>query len=448
MKDFLPQNLIALAEALPAPLYLVGGATRDFLARLSPKSYDYDLASPLPVEEVIKAAKNTGFHVVGVYKNTGTVKLKDQTGGEYEFTRFRHDKYIRGVHTPCEIQFTDDIEIDARRRDFTCNAVYYDVKNARFVDPLQGIPDVKNKCIRTVDKAEKVFGEDGLRLMRLARLTGQLGFLPTKECLAGAKAHAELILDITKERVFTELRLLLCADDKYGNPSGHYEGLQILERIGVLDLLLPELTAGRGQAQRKDFHKYDVLEHSLRVVKYAPKDIRLAALLHDVGKPFCLQRDGNTFSHPQEGERIANDILKRLGAPNKEREQTAALVALHMYDYNCQTSEEKVRKFFVDHYSLLPQILALKQADYSGCMDDLSVAPTVKKWQGILQKMQAEEAPLTLKQLAVNGNDFLTAGVEAKKVGIALQRALRYAACQPQENTKERLLKLLPVFLF
>ncbi|MBQ8427645.1 MAG: HD domain-containing protein, partial [Clostridia bacterium] len=262
----------------------------------------------------------------------------------------------------------------------------------------------------------------------------------------GAKRNAMLIQDISKERIWTELTLLLAADEKYGNSTGHYDGLKILEAVGVFALLFPELSAGKGQMQRPDFHRYDVLEHSFRVVLYSPKAIRLAALLHDVGKPFCFHRDGNTFAHPQEGEKLAHDILTRLGAPHRDRAKTTELVALHMYDFNCQTGEEKLRRFFVEHYPLLEDLLALKQADFSGCMDNLSVAPTVKKWRTLLEQMKQEKAPLCLKQLAVNGKDLLAAGVQPQKIGSVLEKALRYAVVHPEDNEKTKLLKLLSRF--
>ncbi len=447
MKDILPENLIRLAQNLPLPLYLVGGAVRDFVAGFFPKHFDFDLAAPIPVETVTEAAVEAGLQVCGVYKNTGTVKLQDADGNEYEYTRFRQDKYIRGVHTPSEIVFTDDVEIDARRRDFTVNAVYYDMKNFLFVDPLGGIEDVRAKRLRTVDKPEKVFGEDGLRLMRLARQAAQLGFIPTADCLWGAKQNAHLIQDISKERIYHELLYILQADKKYGNKAGHYEGLKLLDEIGVFALLFPELAMGKGQMQRQDFHDYDVLEHTFRAVLYAPEEVRLAALLHDVGKPFTLQRDGNTFLHAQEGGPIADAILKRLGAPNKVRIRTVQLVALHMYDFNRQTGEDKLRRFFVENYPILEQLMMVKQADFSACKDDLSIAPTVEKWQSLLAQMKREKTPLSLKQLAVNGTDFLSAGCPPTQVGVALKNALLYAVCAPKENTKERLVQLLPRFL-
>ena len=162
-----------------------------------------------------------------------------------------------------------------------------------------GMEDIEAKRLKTVDKAKKVFGEDGLRLMRLCRFAGQLGFVPDEECLAGAKANAALIADISPERIFAELAAILHADGQYGVPYGHYAGLKLLEETGVLAQILPELALGKDMGQRKDFHKYDVLEHSLRAAKYADQKVRLSALLHDVGKPFCMLRTATPMPTPK-----------------------------------------------------------------------------------------------------------------------------------------------------
>ena len=448
MRHLLPQNLLSLAKACPTPLYVVGGSVRDFLANLPPKNnvWDWDICAPMPAETFISIAKQSRFTVLSVYKRTGTVKLKDEQGIDYEYSCFRSDKYVRGVHTPVETFFTGDITLDARRRDFTANAVYYDIKKDAFVDPLNGIAAIKEKRLSTVAPADKVFGEDGLRLMRLCRQAATLGFTPDTECVNGAKTNVSLIEDISPERIFTELTAILQADEKYGVNNGHYCGLKWLDEIGVLQKILPELHAGKNMAQRPDFHKYDVLEHSFRAAMYAPKQWRLAALLHDVGKPFCVKRVGNSHEHPIEGERIVKEILTRLKAPKRTIEEAATLTKLHMYDFNCQTSENKLRRFFVENYGVLDALLAIKQADFSACMDDISPAPTCVKWQALLQKMRAENVPTTLKQLAVNGNDLLAVGIPPKRIALTLQALLRHTAVNPKDNEKARLCKLALAF--
>ena len=446
MRKILPKNLILLAQDCPTPLYVVGGTVRDHLASLSANAHDWDICAPLSAEKLCDIALSYNFTVQAVYKNTGTVKLVDEEGVDYEFTSFRSDKYERGTHVPVQTFFTDDISLDAKRRDFTVNAIYYDVQNDVFVDPLGGILDVQAKRLRTVDSANKVFGEDGLRLMRLARQAAQLGFYPDEECLLGAQNNASLIDDISPERVWTELNYILFADKKYGVADGHYQGLKLLDKIGVLERILPELTLGKGMAQRADFHKYDVLEHSLRAVLYAPENVRLAALLHDIGKPFCTLRDGNSHAHPNEGERIAKEILTRLKAPKRTIEQVCALVKLHMYDFDCKTSENKLRKFIITHFSLLEDLFCVKQADFSACMDNVSEVPTVTKMKALLAKMQAENTPLCLKELAVSGRDILTLGFPPANISDILHNLLMHTAIFPQDNEKSRLLALAKGF--
>ncbi len=438
----LPKSLLSLANSLPKPLYVVGGAVRDYLLGFLSDRPDWDICAPMPAEDFAVFATENGFTVCSVYKNTGTVKLCDQENNEYEFSSFRSDEYVRGIHTPTRVFFTEDIALDARRRDFTCNAVYYEIATQKFVDPLGGIPAIREKRLTTVAPAKKVFGEDGLRLMRLARQAAQLGFSPDEDCLLGAKENASLIDDISAERIYAELLSILSADEKHGVLDGAYHGIKLLDEIGVFERIFPELALGKGMAQRADFHKYDVLEHSFRCVKYAPPHLRLAALLHDVGKPFCMQRDGKYHAHPIEGEGLARAILTRLKAPKKTVDRVCALVKWHMYDLDCKTSENKLRRFLVSNYTLLDDLLDIKQADFSACMDDMQTAPTCARWRKLLDVMRSEKVAFTLKELAVNGNDLLALGVASHHIASVLQSLLLHVSCNPQDNVKTQLLRL------
>ena len=360
---------------------------------------------------------------------------------EYEFASFRSDEYVRGVHTPVKTFFTDDIYLDARRRDFKCNAVYYDIKEEKFCDPLGGAEDIKNGLMTTVADADKVFGEDGLRLMRLARQSAQTGLKPDRECIEGAKNNRALISDVSVERVYAELNAILHADCAYGIENAQYTGLKLLDEIGVLDVILPELTLGRGMKQNENFHNHDVLEHSLRAVLYADKSIRLAALLHDIGKPYCMRENGNYREHEKESARIAENVCERLKIPKKLTAEVITLSALHMYDLRCDARENKVRKFIVRNFGIFEKLLLVKQADYSACRDDLNEAPCVTKWRAIYNKMSKEGAPFTLKQLNVRGDELISNGVPPEKVGKALSALLEDCAIQPELNKKENLIK-------
>lgn len=444
LKKLIPAPLFRLANACQSPLYLVGGAVRDTIAGLTLQhgSLDLDICSPMPFDEFLSIAEGCNFSAKSVFKNTGTVKLLDEVGNEYEYCSFRSDKYVRGNHVPVETFFTDDIQLDARRRDFTANAVYYDIQKGEIVDPLDGVSAIQEKRLTTVADSDKVFGEDGLRLMRLTRQAACLGFTPDSACLLGATKNAELIDDISPERIFTELTQLLSADEKYGQADGVYRGLKLLDDTGVLARIFPELALGKGMAQRADFHKYDVLEHSIRATAYAKKEVRLAALLHDVGKPICALRDGSSHNHPQDGATIAKEILGRLKAPKKDIQRIPALVEWHMYDFDCKTKENKLRRFFVAHLDILDDLLLLKQADFSACMDDFSTAPTVKRWKGILAKMQEEGAPLRLKDLALTGKEILELGIPPHKISAVLDALLAHTAVFPTENNPTRLARL------
>lgn len=422
----------------PYPLYVVGGRVRDFLAGFTPSEIDTDICAPASAEDFVLRADECGFTVTAVYKNTGTVKL-EKDGESYEFTCFRSDDYVRGEHVPAGIRYTDDIFLDARRRDFKCNAVYYDIKSRRIVDPLGGREDIEAKRLTTVADPSKVFGEDGLRLMRLARISAQTGFKPTDGCLAAARLHCKLISDVSAERISAELKLLLHADKKYGIEFAHYEGLKILRDTGVLAQILPELSAGENILQRSDFHRYDVLEHSLRCAMYADDSIRLAALLHDVGKPYCFINYGNFHGHEDAGAKIAENILQRLKAPKKLAAETVRLVALHMYDLRGEAKENKVRKFIIANRDIFEKILLIKQADFSACRDDTSEAPSVTRFKKIYNRMREDGVPFTLKELKIKGDELLALGFAPAKVGETLSCLLNDCAVGAVVNERTAL---------
>ncbi len=442
MKKLLPKKIISLSLHLQKPLYVVGGAVRNFLIDGS-LSTDIDIAGAIDVEQFTLALENVGLHKTAIYKRTGTVKFVD---GIYncEFTSFRKEKYVGGFHLPQHTEFTDNIEEDALRRDFKCNAIYYDIKNDKIVDVLGGVEDVENKVIDTVCEPEKVFCSDGLRLMRLARFSGQLNFKPTDKVIQSAKKYANNILDISPERIYTELKMILQSDCKYpfSDAKGHYTALKILDETRVLDKIIPELTKGREMAQRVDYHKYDVLEHSIKTVLYSPPSVRLGALLHDVGKPFCFFRDGRYYCHGVEGERIAECVLKRLKADKDTIKKVKFLVREHMVDLDCSMSEKKVRKFIVKNYDNFEDLMALKQADFSAGLEQDGFAPTVQKWRKIIDKMKNDGTPFTLKELNISPMDLMEIGYLGRDIGIKMQELFDYAVLYPENNQRETLVSI------
>ncbi|MBQ9756030.1 MAG: CCA tRNA nucleotidyltransferase [Clostridia bacterium] len=443
MKKFFEKNLISLAKSLNSPLYVVGGAVRNFLIDKS-YSLDVDLAAAIPTEELSEKLKQFGFTIVAEYKRTGTVVFRGEDR-KYEYTAFRREKYSKGgEHTPIETEFTLDILEDAKRRDFKCNAVYYDIANGKIVDVLGGVKDIKNKVLDTVDLPEKVFGSDGLRLMRLARFAGELNFKPTLEVMGAATKFASNIKDISPERIYAELLRILHSDEKYpfSDKEGHYTGLKILDHTRVLDYVFPELTQGRGMAQRADFHKYDVLEHSLRAVLHSNYSVRLSSLLHDVAKPYCFKRDGMYYRHDVEGERMAEDILRRLKADNATIKKVKFLVKAHMVDLDCSMRESKVRLFMVRNFNLLKELLYVKQADYRASLENDSTSPTLIKWGKIYWEMCKNGVPFTLKDLKISAEDLIALGFKGQEIGKELKKLWEFAVVNDGANDKDKLLKI------
>lgn len=442
MQIYFSGKIKSLASKLNMPLYAVGGYVRNYLIDNKP-SVDIDLSAPINAEEILPLIKEFGFNILCEYKTTGTIVFSDEVG-RYEFTSFRNEEYEEGgKHTPTKTTFTTDIMVDALRRDFKCNAVYYDIKEDKIVDVLGGVEDIKNKVISTVDSPEKVFSHDGLRLLRLARFSGELNFKVDKATLEGAKKYASNIKDISVERIYDELKKILVCDSKYSfsNKNGHYDALKILDKTRVLDYIFPELTLGRNMKQREDFHNYDVLEHSLRTVKYADKSIRLSALLHDIAKPYCMQTYGKYYGHDKEGEIIAKDVLTRLKADNRTIREVCFLTSTHMFDLKCEVRESKVRLFIVKNFNMIEKFLLLKQADFSAGKDDLSISPVVTRWKEVIAKMKEEKLPFTVKQLCISPQELMAVGLNKNLIGETLTFLLEQVVCGNLENKKELLIK-------
>ncbi len=440
MNLFFDQKIKELADIAPRSIYAVGGYVRNFLIDGS-LSRDLDLAAAIPAQEFENLLRQVGITPLGVYKRTGTVLFKCGDNN-CEYTAFRKEVYAKGGgHTPVQTQFTDDIFLDSTRRDFKCNAVYYDIKNQIIVDPLGGVEDIKNKVLDTVVDSESVFSHDGLRLMRLARFCGELGFSPTEHVEKSAKLYANNILDISVERVYDELKRLLVADTKYkfSPKDGHYLALKMLDKVGVLDLILPEITLGRNMPQRKDYHKYDVLEHTFRTVLYASTSVRLAALLHDIGKPKQYLLTNQFYGHDKTGVTIAKQLLKRLKVDNKTADEVLMLIGTHMYDIGGEVTEKKLRRFLVKNHSFLPLIFSLRQADFSAGKDDLSTCPVLLKWERLLEQMQHDGTPFSLKDLNITAHDLIELGIFGENIGKTLSKLLDFVVVCPKDNQPEKL---------
>lgn len=424
-----------------ATLYAVGGCVRDSL--LGCEAGDIDICSKLKVEDVKKLLLNTDFGVSDKNLRMGTVHIFSH-GFVAEYTTFRTDSYDSksGAHTPADVCFTDDIAIDARRRDFKCNAVYYDILRDEIVDPIGGAEDIRRMVLSTADVAESVFEADGLRILRLVRFASELGFDIEEETARVAKLNAWRVKDIAVERVRDELCKIFVADTAHPSlklTDAHLRGLRLLDEYGLLNLLLSELTTLKGVEQNKKYHIYDVFEHSVKAYELAPPHLRWAALFHDIGKFIALVNNNgaNMHGHDEIGAEILNEILHRLSFSKADRSRTVSLVRWHMVDIKGDMSFNKLRRFAVEHSDIVDDLCILKDIDAEASSGN---PPQFNRLRDAWNEIKRDGTPLSIKQLKINGNDLIALGARGEDIGRILEKLWEDTVLNPSLNSREKAL--------
>ncbi|MCL1927468.1 MAG: HD domain-containing protein [Treponema sp.] len=419
-------------------VYLVGGAVRDLM--LGRSSADWDLATNARPEEVMRFFKR----VIPTGIKHGTVTIRHK-GSSIEVTTFRTESEYSDSRRPDEIQYAAAIEEDLSRRDFTMNAAAVKLPEGKLIDPYNGQQDIRRRLIRCVGKAEERFAEDGLRPMRAVRLAAQLGFDLEEETLSAIPGALSSTAKVAAERIRDELDKTIASD----SPQ---TGLVIMEQTGLLQMILPELETCRG-IEQKGYHRYDVLDHSLLSCAYAAKkgfsqEVRMAALFHDLGKPLVrtLGEDETWtfYNHEKKSVPLAEGIMRRFRYPNAVTEKVLRLIAAHMFRYEETWKDNAIRRFIIrTGEDLLPELFNLRMADTAGTAgidpDPAALLPFKKRIETVLAKSSA----LSLKDLAVNGNDLMAIGVKpGKYVGIVLKELLETVVDDPRLNNRKKLLHI------
>jgi tRNA nucleotidyltransferase (CCA-adding enzyme) len=418
--------LLQLASVFPATLYAVGGAVRDSLLGFAPK--DVDLASDMLPEEVARCLKNTGFVVLPTSPKLGTLKIKG-FGKEYEYTAFRIDSYAAGgSHAPEDVRFTSDLAEDAGRRDFTADAIYYNIKKGEYVDPLGGIYDIEKRLLRATRSPEEVMREDGLRLLRLVRIACSCGFEIDPDLYEASRKYRFLLKDVHDSRIGEEFSKIIVCDTFYDVKGAHTRAIRMLLDLGLMDFILPELLECKGFPQRTDYHKYDVLEHIIRVFDLSPPQVRMAALFHDSTKPLNKITTGKMAGHEFTGAMLLRKRLKKLCFSNDDIERWARLVEAHMYDLKCETGEKKLRLFVQKNADILHDLVALKDADYLGSGMHTGRNPSGIRMEETYRTMREEGVPFSIKELKVDGNDLIAAGIPPAERGKTMEELMHLAA--------------------
>ena len=428
-------ELKRLAKLFPPerPLYAVGGCVRDEI--LGREVFDIDLTSACLQEEAEKYAKAAGMRVLLGSKRLGTVMIKGEKS--YEYTPFRVDSYPAGsgVHKPASVRFTEDIEEDARRRDFTVNALYYDILRGDTLDLLGGKADLDARLLRTVDDPRRVLGEDGLRIMRLYRFVAVLGFSAEEKTAAAAREMSGLLGDIAPERIRVELDKLLAGEHAA-------EGLRGLIGCGAMRVIMPEFCENIGVKQDPAFHMYDVDEHILRTVEYAPPRLRLAALLHDIGKGRCVREEGNMYRHAQVSAQMAEEIMTRLRYSKEQTRRTVRLVAAHMTDMRGDMRESKLRRFVAKNADIIDDLTELIIADARAACGNADREKCLRIAR-LRDKMHKEGVPFGVGELAINGNDVMAFGYKGEEIGKVLNELFDLCLRGEKKNERKILLDIL-----
>lgn len=417
-------------------LYIVGGAVRDHLLGLKIEDYDFTTnALPEQVMHLFKTVIPTGIE-----HGTVTVHFEKQS---FEVTTFRSEaEYLDGRH-PSSVSFIPNLEEDLKRRDFTINAFAADCKNGHILDFHGGKEDLKNKTIRAIGNPIQRFEEDALRILRAARIAAKLNFSIDVQTVSAMQEMKKNLSKVSAERIRDELFKLVLSE----HPA---TGLTYLRTQGILALIIPEFKQADGLYQG-GMHHEDVLSHCIStcqasVLVASSLEVRLASLLHDVGKSeVVLESEArNTFAkHELVGENITQTILKRLKASNEQIHAVSHLVRHHMFDYQSNWSDSAVRRFItrvgIEFIPLLFQVRIADQIAIHGKANTLLLDELKLRIEAILQSHDA----LSIKDLAVNGNDLMSLGIpKGQRIGTTLTYLLETVLDDPRQNTRDTLLKL------
>ncbi len=429
------KELKKLSEIFPVKLYIVGGATRDYL--LGHKLSDFDLSSSLTADEVVELLRGTEYAVTPHSLKLGTLGIKV---GKHsmEYTAFRRDSYaVKGTHSPNRVEFNVDIEQDAFRRDFTINAIYYDIQDEKFLDFTGGLEDIKKGLMRTTREPKSVFEEDALRILRLIRIASKLGLDIEKNTLSEAKKHAHLLREIAVERVRDEFNKILISDIENGISDAHICGLLLLVEIGAMEYIIPELLETIGVQQPGRYHAYDVYGHTIQAVRLAPPQLRLVALLHDIGKPRSIDEEGKMTEHPYVGAQMARDIMLRLKYPHREIERVSQLIEKHMYDLRCLMSDASRRIFILNNQEIIFDLIELKKADHAAHGKHDGISPSALNLQRVYAEMIERDVAMKLKDLPIGGEALIDLKVKPKDRSSVLNALLEHGAYLGRKLTKE-----------
>jgi tRNA nucleotidyltransferase (CCA-adding enzyme) len=387
--------------------YLVGGCVRDLLRGVKPK--DWDITTNARPEQILGLFKHAfyenKFGTVGIVNEQAT----DTTVEVVEVTTYRLEATYSDSRHPDQVDFSDSLETDLKRRDFTMNAIAFDVSQETIIDPFDGQKDLKNETIRAVGEPVERFKEDALRMMRAVRLASELGFTISHETAQAITQNAVLIEKISKERIRDELIKILGSDRAM-------DGIWLSSKLGILKFIIPELEKGVGVAQNQA-HTYDVWEHNLRTLQHAVHkkwdlDLRLAALFHDIAKPETRKwsdekKDWTFYGHDVVGGRMTKNALSNLRFPTKTIEKVSKLVRWHMFFSDPEKITLSAVRRLIRNVGQedVWDLMNLRTCDRIGTGRPKEQPYRLRKYKSMVE--QAMMDPISVGMLKINGGDLM-----------------------------------------
>jgi len=440
----IPKEISQITETLENAdfeAYIVGGCVRDLLINKTPK--DWDITTNAKPEDIKRLFENTFYNndygTVGVVnENTEEESLK-----VVEVTPYRIESEYSDARRPDSVEFSDSIEHDLHRRDFTINAIAYSISKGQIIDLYKGQEDLKKGIVRAVGDPDVRFSEDALRILRAIRISAELGFKIEEKTKNSIKKDAKMLEKIAKERIRDEFVRIIMSD----RPM---ESIELTHELGVLRFIAPELEEGIGINQNQA-HAFTVWEHNLRAVKHSadkklPLEIRISALFHDIGKPvtsrWSSEKNDWTFhGHDVVGGKMTKKILERLKFSKRQIEKIVKLVRWHLFFSDTeQITLSAVRRMVrnVGEENIW-DLMDVRESDRIGMGRPKANPYRLRKYKSMVE--EALRDPISVKMLKIDGAKIMevTQETPGPKIGYILHALLEEVLEDPKLNTAEGL---------
>lgn len=460
-------NVMQKVQTAGHEIFIVGGAVRDIL--MGKPAYDWDFTTDATPDEIQKIFGEESF-----YMGFGTVGVpsEDESLKPFEITTYRKEFGYSDKRRPDKVEWGDSLEDDLQRRDFTINAMALEKKSSKsdagddkknssrdtdqqsqvsmsfnLIDPYSGQEDLKSKLVRAVGNAQDRFSEDALRMMRAIRIASQLSFDIEEQTFLAIRNNAGLIKKIANERIGDELLKILAS------PEPHH-GMELFRDSGLMRIILPELhdTFGVEQKSPGRHHIYGVGKHSMRSLKHVAEIntdpiVRLATLIHDIGKPQTFRQLENGtitfYNHEVVGARIARRIADRLRFSKEQKNKLNKLVRWHQFSVSEKQTDSAIRRFIrrvgIEN---VPDMLDLRTGDRLGG----GASETSWRTEEFKKRLiEVQKQPFTVHDLKISGDDVMEAmGIKpGPEVGEILKRLYNEVVDKQIPNNEESLTERL-----